>query len=79
MKFQLFMFELHGSTPHQMTAARSVNAMFIGQRKDDSACMGMMDKHKKQSKAQDGAGQADHANHDKTAAADKNCGMGKEH
>jgi len=47
--------------------------------KDDKDCMGMMDKHKKQGNAKDGAGHADHAGSVKTAAADKSCDMGKKH
>jgi len=47
--------------------------------KDDKDCMGMMDKHKKQGNAKDGAGHADHAGSVKTAAADKSCDMGNKH
>ena len=47
--------------------------------KGDKDCMGMMDKHKKQGSAKDGAGHADHAGSVKTAAADKSCDMGKKH
>ena len=39
--------------------------------KDDARCMDMMGKGMKMSK--------DHADHDKTAAADRSCGMGQMH
>jgi hypothetical protein len=74
--------EQHRKEMHDKMHGDKMHADKAGSDKDDDRCMGMMDKHKKVAQAQDGKGRADHARHDKTAAADgmgRGCGMGKKH
>ena len=66
---------MHGTTAkeHEQHRKEMHDKMHGDKAGKDDQCAGMMDKHKK-GKAPDGAG------HDKTAAADKDCGgMGKKH
>jgi hypothetical protein len=74
---------MHGMTPkereqHRKEMREKMHPDKSADGKDDHGCMSMMDKHDKMARAQGGAGPADHR-HDKAAAADKSCGMGKKH
>jgi acyl-CoA reductase-like NAD-dependent aldehyde dehydrogenase len=68
---------MHGMTAEERAQHRKEMRDKMQAGKDHD-CMRMMDKHGKQTKA-NGQDHADHADPDKTAAADKDCGMGKKH
>jgi hypothetical protein len=73
---------MHGMTAKEREQHRKeMHGKMHGDKagKDDHDCKGMMDKHHEQAKAHGGADHGDPVRHDKTAAADKGCGMGKKH